>query len=47
MRSYMEMDPENFEKLTNIAQNEEKLKQAKLKDTESKWARLEARFGKS
>lgn len=46
MRSYMEMDPDSFEKLTNIAQNEEKQKVAKSKDAESKWAKLEAKYGK-
>jgi len=42
----MEMDPESFEKLTNTAQNEERSKAAKSKDIESKWAKLEAKFGK-
>ena len=46
MRSYMEMDPEVFEKLTTAVQSEEKAKNAKQKETESKWARLEARHGK-
>ena len=46
MRSYMEMDPESFEKLTTAVQNEEKVKAAKAKETESKWAKLEARYGK-
>ena len=46
MRSFMEMDPESFEKLTNTAQNEERSKAAKSKDIESKWAKLEAKFGK-
>jgi nitrate/TMAO reductase-like tetraheme cytochrome c subunit len=42
----MEMDPEIFEKLTSAVQAEEKVKAAKLKDSESKWARLEARYNK-
>ena len=46
MRSYMEMDPETFEKLTSVAQNEERAKTAKIKEIESKWAKLEAKYGK-
>lgn len=46
MRSYMEMDSETFEKLTTVAQNEEKARTAKAKEAESKWAKLEARFMK-
>lgn len=46
MRSYMEMDPETFEKLTSAVQAEEKVKTAKAKEVESKWAKLEARYGK-
>lgn len=46
MRSYMEMDPEAFEKLTNVAQAEDKARTIKAKDTENKWAKLEARFNK-
>ena len=46
MRSYMEMDPEAFEKFTTVAQNEEKAKAAKGKELESKWAKLEAKYGK-
>lgn len=46
MRSYMEMDPDSFEKLTTIAQNEEKAKAVKSKEAESKWAILEAKYGK-
>lgn len=45
MRSYMEMDPETFEKLTSVAQNEERVKTAKVKEIESKWSKLEARVG--
>ena len=47
MRSYMEMDPEGFEKLTNAAQAEERQKANKAKDTENKWAKLEAKVGNS
>ena len=43
MRSYMEMDPEGFEKLTNAAQAEERQKANKAKDYENKWAKLEAK----
>ena len=43
MRSYMEMDPEGFEKLTNEAQAEERQKANKAKDYENKWAKLEAK----
>ncbi|TNV79992.1 hypothetical protein FGO68_gene16483 [Halteria grandinella] len=46
MRSYMEMDPDSFEKLTTVAQGEEKAKAAKGREIEGKWARLEARVGK-
>jgi hypothetical protein len=46
MRSYMEMDPEGFEKLTNAAQAEDKVRTAKAKDTENKWAKLEAKYNK-
>lgn len=41
MRSYMEMDPEGFEKLTNAAQAEERAKANKMREAESKWAKLE------
>ncbi len=40
------MDPEAFEKLTAQAQNEEKAKTQRVKDIESKWAKLEQRYGK-
>ena len=43
MRSYMEMDPEGFEKLTNAAQAEERQKANKAKESENKWAKLEAK----
>lgn len=43
MRSYMEMDPEGFEKLTTQAQNEEKQRNQRAKDIENRWAKLEAR----
>jgi hypothetical protein len=43
MRSYMEMDPEGFEKLTNVAHAEERQKVAKTREAESKWAKLEAK----
>lgn len=43
MRSYMEMDPEGFEKITNAAQAEERTKVGKVKESENKWAKLEAR----
>eukprot|EP00350_Pseudokeronopsis_sp_OXSARD2_P008850 CAMPEP_0170544504 /NCGR_PEP_ID=MMETSP0211-20121228/3238_1 /TAXON_ID=311385 /ORGANISM="Pseudokeronopsis sp., Strain OXSARD2" /LENGTH=33 /DNA_ID= /DNA_START= /DNA_END= /DNA_ORIENTATION= len=33
----MEIDPENFERLTNQAQNEEKQKVARAKEIENKW----------
>jgi hypothetical protein len=46
MRSYMEMDPDSFEKLTTVAQGEEKAKAAKGREIEGKWAKLEARVGK-
>lgn len=46
MRSYMEIDPEGFEKLTTVAQNEDKAKAVKSKDNENKWAKLEHRYGK-
>lgn len=46
MRSYMEIDPEMFEKLTSAVQAEERAKTAKAKETESKWAKLEAKYGK-
>ena len=46
MRSYMEMDPETFEKLTAAVQAEERQKTAKAKETESKWAKLEAKLAK-
>jgi hypothetical protein len=42
----MEMDPEMFEKLTVVAQNEEKVRVQRAKDIESKWTKLEAKFGK-
>lgn len=45
MRSYMEMDTESFEKLTQVSQLEEKAKSIKSKEIESKWAKLEARIG--
>jgi hypothetical protein len=45
MRSYMEMDPEGFEKLTNAAQAEERQKGIKAKESENKWAKLEAKAG--
>ena len=41
MRSYMEMDPDAFEKLTTLAQNEEKQRNQKQKDTDNRWAKLE------
>jgi len=44
MRSYMEVDPDAFEKLTTAVQSEEKIKSIKSKDMENKWANLEARF---
>lgn len=46
MRSYMEMDPETFEKLTSAVQAEDKVKTAKAKEIESKWAKLEAKYSK-
>ena len=46
MRSYMEMDPETFEKLTSLGQAEDKVKTAKAKEIENKWAKLEAKYGK-
>jgi len=42
----MEMDPETFEKLTQLAQQEERTKTARGKEAESKWARLETKYGK-
>ena len=45
MRSYMELDPEGFEKITQITQNEEKNKSQKVKDNENKWAKLEGKYG--
>ena len=41
----MEIDPDTFEKLNNVALEEEKKKITKSKDAENKWARLEQRFG--
>jgi hypothetical protein len=43
MRSFMEMDPEGFEKLTNVAHAEERQRVAKTREAESKWAKLEAK----
>ena len=40
------MDPETFEKLTTQAQNEEKQRNLRVKDVESKWAKLEQRANK-
>lgn len=37
----MEIDPEGFEQLTKIANNEDKVKVTRSKDIENKWARLE------
>lgn len=45
MRSYMEMDPEGFEKLTNTAQAEERQRVGRAKEVENKWAKLEAKVG--
>ena len=45
MRSYMEMDPEGFEKLTNTAQAEERQRAGRAKEVENKWAKLEAKVG--
>lgn len=45
IRSYMEIDPETFEKISSNVQIEEKSKAAKAKENESKWAKLEARYG--
>jgi hypothetical protein len=42
----MEIDPENFEKLSSLAQEEDKKKTSKSKDNENKWTKLEQRFGK-
>ena len=42
----MEIDPENFEKLTTQAQNEEKSKVIRNKELENKWSRLEQRYGR-
>ena len=42
----MEIDPDAFEKLTTQAQNEDKNKIQRVKDVETKWAKLEQRFGK-
>jgi hypothetical protein len=41
----MELDPEQFEKLSQAVQIEEKNKILKAKEVENKWARLEAKFG--
>lgn len=41
MRSYMEMDPDAFEKLTTQAQNEEKARTQRSKEVDNKWAKLE------
>ncbi len=40
------MDPDAFEKLSNQAQNEEKQRNQKNKEIESKWAKLELKYGK-
>ncbi len=40
------MDPEAFEKLTAQAQNEEKTRNQRVKEIDSKWAKLEQRYGK-
>ncbi len=44
MRSYMEIDPEAFEKLTTQAQNEDKNKTLRGKENEGKWAKLEQKM---
>ena len=44
MRSYMEMDPDAFEKLTTQAQNEEKQRNQRYKEIENKWAKLEQKY---
>lgn len=41
----MEIDPDGFEQLTKVANTEDKSKQTKSKETENKWARLEAKYG--
>jgi hypothetical protein len=46
MKSYMDMDPEGFDKLTTQAQNDDKIKIQRVKDMENKWAKLEQKFGK-
>ena len=47
MKSYMDMDPETFDKLTTQAQNEDKQKTLRNKEVENKWAKLEQKYGKS
>lgn len=41
----MEMDPENFEKLTSQAQAEDRTRTAKVGLNENKWKQLENKFG--
>ena len=44
MRTYMEMDPDSFEKLTTQAQNEEKIRSQRNKENEKKWDKLEKKY---
>lgn len=41
----MEIDPEGFEQLTKIANNEEKTKNTRVKEVENRWAKLEQKVG--
>ena len=41
MRTYMELDSDEFERLTAMSQLEDKAKAIKNKEIENKWAKLE------
>lgn len=46
IRSYMEIEPDLFEKLTIQAQVDEKARTGRQKDAENKWLKLEQKYGK-